>query len=133
MGTIRKDPFYYGMYMVSDYQSDQRIYNPYFKPVITFYEYEELQKLIGKKNKRPRKQAKEDIQNITIIPNGLLISDDGYVVNVSLPSKNQRFIPKLKELQKLHPEATLQDVVKLSQVRYKLSNPKSHMNNAEIT
>ena len=48
----------------------------------------------------------------------MLKSEDGYAFTINLPSKNQRFLPKLVELQQTNPDATLSNVVKPNQIRF---------------
>gem|GEM_PF-2651546 len=55
---------------------------------------------------------------ISGLPQLMLRSEDNYSLTINLPGKNQRFIPKLKELQLTNPKATLKDVVKSSQIRF---------------
>jgi len=48
-------------------------------------------------------------------------------MSFTLPNKNQRFIPKLKELQKHDSSITLADMVTPKQMRYDAQNKASSM------
>ena len=63
----------------------------------------------------------------------MLRSEDNYSLTINLPGKNQRFIPKLKELQLTNPKATLKDVVKSSQIRFWVKQRASEYNGLEVT
>lgn len=134
LATVWRDPFYYGKLVVSDYISDQTKDNPYFRPMITSEEYEILADRLWKwKTKDIRTKIKDEYYEINGIPQLMLKSEDGYAFTINLPSKNQRFLPKLQKLKQTKPTATLSDVVKPSQIRFWVKQKLSKFNRLEIT
>lgn len=134
LSKVWKDPFYYGKLVVSDYTSDQIQDNPYYKPMITPEEYEILADHLWKdKTKAIRTQIKDEYYEINGIPQLMLKSEDWYALTINLPNKNQRILPKLGELQKTKPNATLWDVVKSSQIRFWVKQKLSKFNGLEVT
>ncbi len=132
--TVWRDPFYYGKLVVSDYTSDQTKDNPHFVPMITSEEYEILADRIGEwKPKEIRSKIKDEYYEINGIPQLMLKSKDGYALTINLPSKNQRFLPKLEELKKTKPNASLYDVVKPNQIRFWVKQKLSKYNGLEVT
>ncbi len=132
--TVWKDTFYYGKLVVSDYISDQKKDNPYFRPMITPEEYEILADRLWKwKTKEIRTKIKDEYYEINGIPQLMLKSEDGYSLTINVPSKNQRYIPKLEELRITKPNATLGDVVRSNQIRFWVKQKVSKFNGLEVT
>lgn len=134
LSKVWRDPFYYGKLVVADYSSNQIQDNPYFIPMITSEEYEILADRLWKgKTKEIRTKIKDEYYEINGIPQLMLKSEDWYALTINLPSKNQRFIPKLQELQQTKPCATLSDVVKPNQIRFWVKQKLSTFNGLEVT
>jgi hypothetical protein len=125
---IRTDEFYYGILNSGNTSSDQREKNPYYKPLITPDEYQILWDRYAKKSKdlSPTK-IKEELQEIMPLSRGKVLDVDGYAMSHTLPNKNTRFMPKLKELQRHDSSITLADIVEPNQIRYDAQNKKSSM------
>jgi hypothetical protein len=60
-------------------------------------------------------------------------SEDGYSLTPNLPNKKSRILPKLYELQKSNPDATLKDVVEAKHVRYGVKQKLSKFSGREVT
>lgn len=134
LNNIWTDEFYYGILNIGGVSSDQREKNPYYEPLITIEEYQVLWDRYAKKSKDlSPKEVKEELQELMIIPRGKILDADWYVMSFTLPNKNQRFIPKLKELQKHDSSITLADIVTPKQMRYDAQNKVSSMKWKGIT
>ena len=131
---IWTDTFYYGVFSSGGVSSDQREQNPYYESLITIEEYQILWDRYAKKSKDlSPKEIKEELQEIMPVPRGKILDCDGYAMSFTLPNRNTRFMPKLKELQKHESSITLADIVKPKQIRYDAQNKASSMKWKGIT
>jgi len=131
---IWTDAFYYGVFNSGGISSDQREQNPYYEPLITVEEYQILWDRYAKKSKElSPKEIKEELQELMPISRWKVLDCDWYAMSFTLPNKNTRFVPKLKELQKHDPSITLADIVKPKQMRYDAQNKASSMKWKGIT
>ncbi len=127
------DSFYYGIHIYGNNISDLRQADVGFQPIISEEEHRILfDRYQGSKPKLTIKEIKEEHEEIIGIPRGLLKMIDWSPLLFNLPNK-QRFYKKLEELKKTKPEATLKDVVKSKQCRYKAYNKNSKHNGFEVT
>jgi hypothetical protein len=132
--NVWTDEFYYGIYNSGWVSSDQREQNPYYKPLITVEEYQILWDRYAKKSKDlSPKEIKEELHELMPVPRGKILDCDGFAMSFTLPNKNTRFVPKMKELQKHEPSITLADIVKPKQMRYDAQNKASSMKWKGIT
>ena len=96
--------------------------------MITIDEYQILWDRYAKKSKDlSPKEIKEELHELMPVPRGKVLDCDGYAMSFTLPNKNTRFVPKMKELQKHESSITLADIVKPKQMRYDAQNKVSSM------
>ena len=128
LSDIWTDEFYYGILNSGGASSDQREQNPYYESLITVDEYQILWDRYAKKTKDlSPKKIKEELHEIMPVSRGKVIDCDGYAMSFTLPNRNNRFVPKVKELQKHDSSITLADIVKPKQLRYDAQNKSSSM------
>lgn len=130
---VWEDPFYYGIYVRRNNTVDLRENNPFYEALITENEYWIL--FDRKMKNKPRlslKEVKDEYDEIIPLKKWLLISKDWFPLIFNLPSK-YRYYNKLILLKKEKPKATLKDVVKPNQIRFKVANKLSRDFKLEIT
>ena len=119
MYSIRLDEFYYGIFICGDTSTDLRDSNPYYKQMIEHSEHKQL--LIRYQSKNPVTLRKikptDEYYYVKPFDNWFIITEDGRKLTFNLPSKH-RYLKKLAELQKTNKDATLKDIVSLSQMNY---------------
>ena len=130
---VRIDPVYYGVHRYGNNMADLREAEVDFQPMITEHEHKILlDRFQGNKPLLAPKEIKEEHEEIMGLPRGLLKSSDWYVLAFNLPNK-QRFYDHLERYRKADVSATLKDVIKSKQCRYKVVNAKSKCNGLEVT
>ncbi len=119
MYSIRLDEFYYGIFICGDTSTDLRDSNPYYKPMIEHSEHKQLLTRYQSKNPITLRKVKPTDEYYYVKPfdNWFIITEDGRKLTFNLPSKH-RYLKKLAELQETNKDATLKDVVSLSQMNY---------------
>ncbi|EKD66117.1 MAG: resolvase protein [uncultured bacterium (gcode 4)] len=126
LNKIFRDEFYYGMFINWDAISNLREMNKYYKPIIT---EEQFQILKDRYNNNPvvktKSENKDIYDDIRVFDNDFIICDSTSWLTFSLPSKNQRFEPKIEEANKKWIKLELKDLVESHQIKYRCSKKKS--------
>ncbi|GEM_PF-1455538 len=124
-----QDTFYYGLWERT-FRKEGKIIVPLlelekhpYEPLLTEEEFYTLQETLEKRNKKSLEQRRSSETKIldaaTPLGKGIVVdSDTGELLKFSIPSRTQRFMPKLEELQEKMPKATLADVVAPHQIKY---------------
>lgn len=113
------DPFYYGIFISGNAQSDLRLTNPYYQPMITEDEYYILSQKLKNDTRTKAIDIRDENEEINPLPKGLLKTSDWKVLSHDFPNKNTRHMPALMKLRKTNPSATLKDVVHPKHIWYK--------------
>ena len=132
MHTIRKDPFYYWMYYRKDEFVNLNELNTWYEPLISEKDHQTLiERYYENQWPKPRREVKEEFYYATPLPQDFIKTQDNYSLTFNLPNI-KRFRKKLAKLQVTNPNATLWDIVKTDQIRYRCANTKSKYKWLEI-
>lgn len=119
------DPFYYGILISGNNETDLRDgANPYYQPLITEEEHQILLDRYIRANPASLRTYKtsEEYDDIKPFPNKFILYD-GQGLSFELPNP-KRFRTALAKLKVNKPDASLKDIVKSNQIKYKLNGVK---------
>lgn len=121
LGNVWTDEFYYWIYIYGDSIVDMRDgdINPYYQPMINEHEHTILREKYEKKNKQVILRAAENkYEEIRPLYRWLLQSKEGGAFTPYLSSID-RFEKRLEKLRLTNPDASLKDIVKPHQIRFR--------------
>lgn len=126
INIIRKDPFYYGIFISWKNQVDLRkLDNHSYTPLITEEEYNILLKRYeDKKQFNVIKKKKDEYADISPIPEKFLISDDGYSLSRCIPNPS-RHKKRLEKAQAKNPNLSFADIIQPHHIYYEVKNRHS--------
>lgn len=126
LGQVRRNEFYYGMYISKDSYYDQRELNPYFEAMISEEEFELLQEKLKKWGKDIAKKVKDQNKEIYPLDASILTAPDGAKLVPSIPNINTRHKKNLEKLKKTQKNATLaEDIIKPQHIYFDVKDKDS--------
>lgn len=125
------DEFYYGILIHGAYTTDLRNVE-YYKPMITEEQHLVLRARYEDNTKYATKfEQIDEFKNLAPFDNKLVQTEDGSSMTFTLPNKH-RFLEKITKANEVWELLTLEDVVSLSQIRYRCGNKHSKHYNIEV-